>query len=82
MEPAFGRLHNSGPGAFGARPTVVECIMMDGKAANIAIQTIPNDDLKQYPYPIQTTFLVFQIRGCDWVWVLFISFSLFCSVLW
>ena len=24
MEAAFGRLHNSGAGAFGARPTVVE----------------------------------------------------------
>ena len=30
MEAAFGRLHNSGAGAFGARPTVVESIMVDG----------------------------------------------------
>ena len=31
MEAAFGRLHNSGAGAFGARPTVVESIMVDGE---------------------------------------------------
>ena len=36
MEAAFGRLHNGGPAAFGRRPTVVESIMGDGKAANIA----------------------------------------------
>ena len=41
MEAAFGRLHNSGAGAFGARPTVVESIMLDGEAANIAIPKIP-----------------------------------------
>ena len=46
MEAAFGRLHNSGAGAFGARPTVVESMMVDGNAANIAIQPIPNDSLK------------------------------------
>ena len=28
MEAAFGRLHNSGAGAFGASPTVVESIMV------------------------------------------------------
>ncbi len=27
MEATFGRLHNSGAGAFGTRPTVVESIM-------------------------------------------------------
>ena len=43
MEAAFGRLHNSGAGAFGAHPTVVGSVMVDGKAANIAIQPIPND---------------------------------------
>ena len=43
MEAAFGRLHNSGAGAFGARPTVVESIMVDRKAANIVIQLIPNE---------------------------------------
>ena len=31
IEAAFGRLHNSGSGAFGARPTVVESIMVDGE---------------------------------------------------
>ena len=31
MEAAFGRLHNSGAGTFGARPTVVESIMVDGE---------------------------------------------------
>ena len=31
MEAAFGCLHNSGAGAFGARPTVVESIMVDGE---------------------------------------------------
>ena len=31
MEAAFGRLHNSGAGAFGARPTVVESIKVDGE---------------------------------------------------
>ena len=47
MEAAFGRLHNSGAGAFGARPTVVESIMVDGKAANIAIQVIPDESHPQ-----------------------------------
>ena len=37
MEAAFGRLHNSGAGAFGTRPTVVESIMVDGEVANKAI---------------------------------------------
>ena len=41
MEAAFGRLHNSGAGAFGAGSTVVESILVDGKAANIAIQPTP-----------------------------------------
>ena len=31
MEAAFGRLHNSGAGAFGGRPTVVESIVVDGE---------------------------------------------------
>ena len=31
MEAAFGRLHNSGAGAEGARPTVVESIVVDGE---------------------------------------------------
>ncbi len=36
MEAAFGHLHNGGPAAFGRRPTVVETIMGDGEAGNIA----------------------------------------------
>ena len=43
MEAAFGRLHDNGAGAPGARPIVVESIKVDGKAANVAIQSIPND---------------------------------------
>ena len=30
MEAAFSRVHSNGAGAFGARPTVVEFIMVDG----------------------------------------------------
>ena len=37
MEAAFGRLHNSGAGAFGARPIVVESIIVDGEVANKAM---------------------------------------------
>ena len=48
MEAAFGRLHNNGAGASGTRPIVVDSIMVDGKAANIAIQPIPNDSLTTY----------------------------------
>ena len=50
MEAAFGRLHNNGAGASGARPIVVDSIMVDGKAANIAIQPIPNDSLTTYTH--------------------------------
>ena len=50
MEAAFGRLHNNGAGASGARPIVVDSIMVDGKAANIAIQPIPNDSLATYTH--------------------------------
>ena len=62
MEAASGRLHNNGAGASGARPIVVEAgasgarpivvesIMVDGKAANIAIQPIPNDSLTTYTH--------------------------------
>ena len=48
MEAASGRLHNNGAGASGARPIVVVSIMVDGEAANIAIQPIPNDSLTPY----------------------------------
>ena len=57
MEAAFGRLHNNGPGAFGARPIVVESIMVDGKEANIAIQLIPNER----PSSMKATFLEIKI---------------------
>ena len=50
MEAAFGRLRNDEAGASGARPIVVESIMVDGKAANIAIQPIPNDSLTTYTH--------------------------------
>ena len=40
MEAAFGRLHNSGAGAFGARPTVVESIMVDGEIGGSIYGTI------------------------------------------
>ena len=43
MEAAFGRLNNSGAGAFGARPIVVDSMKVDVQVANIAIQPIPND---------------------------------------
>ena len=40
MEAAFGRLHNSGAGAFDARPTVVDSFMdgcaLAGGAADVA----------------------------------------------
>ena len=41
MEAAFGRLHNSEAGASGAGSAVVDSIIVDGKAANIAIQLTP-----------------------------------------
>ena len=37
MEAAFGRLHNSGAGAFGARPTVVDSIILAREAESIGI---------------------------------------------
>ena len=57
MEAAFGRLHNSGTGAFGARPTVVESIMVDGKAASMAIQTTPTMS-KTIPIPTEGCFSI------------------------
>ena len=41
MEAVFGRLHNSAERASGAGSTVVDSIIVDGNAANIAIQLIP-----------------------------------------
>ena len=40
MEAAFGRLHHSGESAFGARPTVVESIMVDGEIGGSMYGTI------------------------------------------
>ena len=40
MEAAFGRLRNSGAGAFGARPTVEESIMKDGEIEGSIYGTI------------------------------------------
>ena len=40
MVAAFGRLHNSGAGAFGARPTAVEFIMVDGEIGGSMYGTI------------------------------------------
>ena len=41
MEAAFGRLHNSGATAFGARPVVMDSIIVEGMGADIALQTTP-----------------------------------------
>jgi len=40
MEAAFGRLHNSGAGAFGARPTVVDSIVVDAEVYGAIYGTI------------------------------------------
>ena len=40
MEAASGRLHNSGVGAFGARPTGVESIMVDGQIDGSIFSTV------------------------------------------
>ena len=50
MEAAFGCLHNNAAGASGARPIVVDSIIVDGNAANRAIQPIPNDSLTTYTH--------------------------------
>ena len=42
MEAAFGRLHNSGAGAFGARRTVMAFIIVGGMTADTAIQPTPS----------------------------------------
>ena len=39
---SYGRLHNNGAGASGAGSTVVDSIIVDGKATNIAIQLTPS----------------------------------------
>jgi len=41
VDPAFGRLHKNGAGTFGASSIVVESVLVDGKAANIAMQPTP-----------------------------------------
>ena len=37
MEAAFGRLHDSGAGAFGARPVAVDSMILNGEVASIVI---------------------------------------------
>ena len=54
MEAAFGRLYTSGAGAFGARLTLVESILLDGEAANIAIQ----DPYPTIPIPNEGCFSI------------------------
>ena len=71
MEAAFGRLHNNGAGASGTRPIVVDSIMVDGKAANIAIQPIPNDSLTTYTHTKFRLYIYENIRtlcqrSCSW----------------
>ena len=39
-ETPFGRLHNSWGGAFGARPTVIESILVDGEIGGSIYGTI------------------------------------------
>ena len=62
-------IHSSGAGAFGARPTVVDSIILAGEAASI---TTPK---KEYPYPILTPFGNSEKEGQDQVLVLFLGFS-------
>ena len=50
VEAAFGRLHNQGAGASGARSIVVESIVVDGKAGNMGIRPMPNDSLTTYTH--------------------------------
>ena len=50
VEVAFGRLHNNGAGASGARPIVVESVMVHEKAANIAMPPIATDLLTAYTH--------------------------------
>ena len=45
--------HNKGAGAFGARPLVVDFMILAGEAASI---TTPKED---YPYPILAPFWKF-----------------------
>ena len=40
MEAAFRRLRNTGADALGARPTIVDSIMVNGEQAHIAIPQI------------------------------------------
>ena len=71
VEASDGRLHSSGAGASGARSTVVDSIMVDGKAANIAIRPIPNDSLTTYTHSKFQLYVYENIRtlcqrSCSW----------------
>ena len=53
-------IHKSGAGAEGARPTVVDSIILDGEAASIAIpKTYTQSDI----YLIKAVFFEFQRKG-------------------
>lgn len=43
MEATFGRLHKNGVGVFGAGSIVRECILVNGRATNIDMQTAPTE---------------------------------------
>ena len=47
VEAAFGRLHNSGMGAFGARPIDVECTVVHGEVDG----SIYDTNILPYLYP-------------------------------
>ena len=52
MEAAFVRLHNKGAGACGARPLVVESILVDGKASIVALQLTPTPkEMPNFEFP-------------------------------
>ena len=57
-EAAFGCLHSSGAGAFGASSTAVASIMVDGRAAKPCIAPI-----QTIPIPDQGTFFKFSENG-------------------
>ena len=61
--------HNSGAGAFGARPTAVDSMILAGEATSITTPT------NEYPYPILTPFGNAEKQGQDQVLVLLLSFS-------
>ena len=66
MEAAFGGLHNNGVGAFGARPIVVESIIVDGKAITpLAVTTQPNNWEHRWVWS-RPGVLWFSLIGIPW----------------